>query len=160
VTNPTRPQPRPAADYTRDELAALLREGARIHGTPTDQAAVRLLNELDMVGTPPFAAHVTIQLTRDPDTGHMTVTALVTDWTALLEDRELPLTSPELTLLTLAGSYATGTPVSLRDCTLEVSISYSCCLADAVLIATGVDRFLHVTARTPVPSSLSYGGAL
>lgn len=154
------PGPRPASSYPRDELTRMLRDGARLTGHTGDQAAVHLLSVLEVIGTPAFAAHVTIRPASDPDTGGTVTVANVTKWARLLTDPQLYLTDSERSLLKLAAFHATGLYADLNDCLTALDLPQVRTAAEAVLITTGADRFLHVTPRTATPPPPGYGGTL
>lgn len=159
MNQPDRPQPRPADDYSRDQLTGMLRADARINGTAADRAAVHLLTPLEVIGTREFAAHVTTRVSLDPDLGGEVITAVVTGWEAMRDDMDRYTTPGEFAMITLAASTAAGLPARLRNCYANLLLGYVTAVAEAVLIATGTDGHFHVATQPPGPG-VSYGGTI
>jgi hypothetical protein len=148
------------SSYPRDELTRMLRDGARLTGHTSDQAAVHLISVLEVIGTPAFAAHVTVRPAGDPGTGGTVTVANVTKWARLLTDQQLDLSDSERSLVKLAAFHATGLYADLNDCLTGLDLPQVRTAAEAVLIITGADRFLHVTTKATVPPPPGYGGTL
>jgi hypothetical protein len=114
---------REAGTYSRVEMTAMLEAAARTDGSPSMKAAVGLLAAVGLPGTPWFARHVDVRvgiLAEQDSSGRREevrrVRAWVRDWDALVHDEEVaPAGTLIAYLVLLAASYASGTPVSLRD---------------------------------------------
>jgi hypothetical protein len=120
--------------YTGEEIAELLRAGAREIGRNTTHAAVHLLTYTELVNYPRFVAEHLDIVVKDG----VATAAFVRDWAAA---RDSDLTrragSSVISLMTLAAGWATGEPVDVRDAFSGYSTATADRVAEAVTIATG-----------------------
>lgn len=131
-------------DCTREELCALLTEGARIDGVTTSQAAMHLLTFTSMPGTRAFARHITLD-THYSMADHASLPgAWVRSWQNLARDKDVPGGSTEHRFLLLATSLATGKLVNLQDVLSNMGWAHAQRIAEAMLIRMGAGSYLTI----------------
>lgn len=164
-----KPTIRPAAEYSTEEMIALLQVGAQISGTLTTRAAVHLLTYTELPGRADFAQYVEVVVENVPPPGQLfaqgedVVAAFVTSWKALGTDPAIYRTGTDRRLLALAASLGAGVeavPVNLREELPGLSRTAAVRVMEAVAIAAGVDEFYTVTATPKLAETLAAHDAL
>jgi hypothetical protein len=146
VTDHTNLLPRPAHEYDRDAMIALLIAGAAQEGYLPVQAAIHLITFTDLPGTAEFARHVTVEDRWSMAQRTIVRGAWINGWNALARVKDLGTTNRHM--IELAASLAVGRRVSLLEhVTGELGAAHAKRLAEAILIRCGAEKFylLHST---------------
>lgn len=131
---------RPAGDYDRGEMTALLEQGARAEGDTGYQAAIHLVTFTSLPGTRPFAGYVTVD-TRTVRGRVIPVALIERDaWRPLVAGLR-PTGETDYRFLTLAASLADGRLVSLAEALRNMGHAHARRIAEAVLIRAGAEQF-------------------
>lgn len=132
---------KPARDYTREEMTALLTSGACWIGDRSVQAAVHLLTFTELVGGADLANLVDIDEVTDRNHGRVLAAFVSGDnWRKLATGEQLLYrTGRDTRLLALAVSLAFGEPVELSTALAGLDSAHAGRVVEAVRIATGLE---------------------
>jgi hypothetical protein len=132
----------PVEGCTREELCALLAEGARIDGVTASQAAMHLVTFTHLPGTRAFARHVVLD-THYSMADHASLPgAWIKSWQNLVRDPKLYPEGHEKRFLRLASSLASGQLVNLQDALANMGWAHAQRIAEAMLIRMGASQYL------------------